>query len=372
MPFPKQFIKVYKSEIKSFNDADLILTHFISTEQEDRSKDIVRADGIHFDGTPVVLKQHGQDPVQGMEPIAKSLGIAVGTNNIGVKGVIATTQYYDGSRLTPPDNTGRKLYEKAKGGYMPYWSIGFRIEDGVPRPGGGVEIRKALVYEYSQVAVPDNIGAAVIKSFEDGETSIEKFSNEFFTFGVAPAPALAPVLLVPAIAPTPMPLPPQPSPIIFKSISERIALDLPMRSMYIIWDGFISEIFNTTKEKVADILLELSSILEPYALQAVKYLNPKAESEKAVMLKSLLIEKKDFTAERAPLESIIKQPVVAEDIPTIPKPNMGILTFKFSPEEIVTKVPSINVDPMALSKLIKDSIRENLMDAVKKLRGKLD
>lgn len=365
MSMPEVLTKVYKSEIKSFNDSDLILTHFISTEQEDRSKDIVRTDGIRFDGMPVVLKQHGMDPMQGMEPIAKPLTLTVGTNDKGVKGMIATTQYYDGSRLTPPDNTGKRLYEKAKNGYMPYWSIGYRIEDGVPRQGGGVEIRKSIIYEYSQVAVPDNVGSEVIKSFEDGVIPVEKVSNEFFTFGMKTDMQIAPTLPVPVTVQTTF----------TKSISERIALDLPMRSLFIIWDGFIAELFNTTADKVTDVVLELGMLLEIYAKQVVEYLNPMDESEKSIMLKFLLTKKKDFDADRAP-----SKPVPVSEIVNTPEEKFLVfspvsekLVFKFdSKPTVVPKEPSIKVDPAELKKMLGDMVHAQFTDALNKLRGKLD
>ncbi len=177
---PKTKSMCFQSEIKAFNDKDLTIEHFISTEERDRSKDVVRADGVTFDGVPAVLKQHGQDAIQGNEPIAKPLSIKVGTNSKGIKGIIAKTQYYDGSHLTPPDNTGRRLYEKAKDGFMPYWSIRFRGIEVSPFPDGGDDIKKCVVYEYSQVGVPDNVTADVIKDL-DGE-EVEKKADSMFSF----------------------------------------------------------------------------------------------------------------------------------------------------------------------------------------------
>jgi hypothetical protein len=151
--------RFFRAEVKSFNDNDLTVTHFISTEQKDRSGDIMLADGMVLDGWPSVLKQHGMDSTTGSEPIAKCLDLKVGVNEKGHKGIVATTQYYDGSHLTPPDNTGRRLFEKAKNGFMPYWSIGFDFLDAKPITGGGRKASKWVLYEYSQVGVPDNVEA---------------------------------------------------------------------------------------------------------------------------------------------------------------------------------------------------------------------
>lgn len=149
----------FTAEVKSYNDSDLTVTHFISTEHRDRSGDVMLADGMVLDGWPSVLKQHGFDPDTGGEPIAKCLDLKVGVNAEGNKGIVATTQYFDGSQLTPPDNTGRRLYEKAKGGFMPYWSIGFEFLEAEPLRGGGRKAKKWVLYEYSQVGVPDNVEA---------------------------------------------------------------------------------------------------------------------------------------------------------------------------------------------------------------------
>lgn len=149
----------FSAVVKSFDDTKLTVTHFISTECKDRSGDIMHADGMELDGWPSVLKQHGQDLNTGSEPIAKCLALKVGTNDAGHKGIIATTQYYNGSGLTPPDNTGQRLYEKAKGEFMPYWSIGFGVKKARPISGGGQEISEWVMYEYSQVGVPDNVEA---------------------------------------------------------------------------------------------------------------------------------------------------------------------------------------------------------------------
>jgi len=146
-------------EVKSFDDKELIVEHFISTETEDRSGDTVDPDGMILDGVPSVLKQHGQDHDVGSEPIARCLALEAATNDKGAKGIRAKTQYYDGSGLKPPDNTGRRLYEKAKGLFMPYWSIGFIPYVTEPKGNGGRRIKSWLCVEYSQVGVPDNIQA---------------------------------------------------------------------------------------------------------------------------------------------------------------------------------------------------------------------
>ena len=159
--------KSFKAELLSFDDKALTLEHFISTETEDSGKDIMLADGMEKRGNVVVLFQHGLDPKFGNEPIAKVLDIRTGTNKKNAKGLIARTQYFDGSKLTPPENTGERLYQKAKTGVMPNWSIGFESLIETPTTNGGRIVKKWLLHEYSQVAIGMNaeatteLGAAV-------------------------------------------------------------------------------------------------------------------------------------------------------------------------------------------------------------------
>jgi len=148
--------KSFKAELLSFDDKALTLEHFISTETEDSGKDIMLADGMEKRGNVVVLFQHGLDPKFGNEPIAKVLDIRTGTNKKNAKGLIARTQYFDGSKLTPPENTGERLYQKAKTGVMPNWSIGFESLIETPTQGGGRIVKKWLLHEYSQVAIGMN------------------------------------------------------------------------------------------------------------------------------------------------------------------------------------------------------------------------
>jgi hypothetical protein len=150
--------KIFHAEIKEFDDANLIVTHFISTERRDRGGDVMRAAGMKIGGKVVVLLAHGFSNL-GQEPIAKPLKIWSETFK-GSPGICARTQFYDGSRLTPPDNTGRRLYEKARNGYMPNWSIGWlplKWEDS-HGPHGEMyrDVSEWELLEYSPVGVPMN------------------------------------------------------------------------------------------------------------------------------------------------------------------------------------------------------------------------
>ena len=105
--------KELPGKVVSWDDATLTITHFISTETQDSGGDVMIAKGMQLRGKPVVLFQHGQDPVFGNEPIAKALKIEAGENE-GKVGILATTQYFDDRKLTVPSSVGERLYMKAK------------------------------------------------------------------------------------------------------------------------------------------------------------------------------------------------------------------------------------------------------------------
>lgn len=143
--------KIFGAEVKEFDEKDLTVTHFISTEKRDRGGDILYSDGMRIEGKPVVLFQHGFGE-SGMEPIAKAIWIKKGEFK-NRKGIQAKTQFY-------PDDLGRRLWDKTTHGYMPNWSIGWR-----PLPGksemkterDGSQIRHVYewdLFEYSIVGVP--------------------------------------------------------------------------------------------------------------------------------------------------------------------------------------------------------------------------
>lgn len=154
--------KIFEAEVKAFDDENLILEHFISTEHKDRGGDVMRAKGMKIVGKPVVLMLHGRGPM-GSEPIAKPLSITVDEFK-GQPGVLAKTQYF-------PDDTGRRLYLKSKGGYMPNWSIGYAVDEAkdIMEAGrfAGRDVTKWQLLEYSPVGVPMNPFAQTVKEFLD-------------------------------------------------------------------------------------------------------------------------------------------------------------------------------------------------------------
>ena len=160
--------KVFAGEVKSFDDEQLILEHFISTETRDRGGDIMRADGMRIVGKPVVLQGHGHGPL-GTEPIAKPLSIGKG-EIAGQVGIVAQTQFF-------PDDTGKRLYAKAKGGWSPNWSIGYMVEEAkdLMENGhyAGREVLQWQLLEYSMVGVPMNPDAVGLGKASDGTATVQ-------------------------------------------------------------------------------------------------------------------------------------------------------------------------------------------------------
>lgn len=154
--------KEFAGKVTGWDDTELTIEHFISTETQDSGGDIMLADGMKIRGKPVVLFQHGLDVKYGSEPIAKVLDIRVGEYD-GKKGLIAKTKYFDGSELNPPDATGQRLYMKAKDGTMPNWSIGFNSIADKPTKGGRI-VTEWELHEYSQVAVGMNAEATTLSA----------------------------------------------------------------------------------------------------------------------------------------------------------------------------------------------------------------
>ena len=163
--------KELPGKVVSWDDATLTITHFISTETQDSGGDVMIAKGMQLRGKPVVLFQHGQDPVFGNEPIAKALKIEAGENE-GKVGILATTQYFDDRKLTVPSSVGERLYMKAKDDTMPNWSIGFNSLKSTPIKGGR-RVDEWELHEYSQVAVGMNKEATTLAMKKYGDLLTE-------------------------------------------------------------------------------------------------------------------------------------------------------------------------------------------------------
>jgi len=344
--------KFFSVKVLEADESTLTVKHFISTDMQDRSGDIMDPTGMVLDGTPSVLKQHGKDPDTGGEPIAKCLGLEVGVDSEGHKGIIATTQYYDGTNLVPPDNTGRRLFEKARDDFMPYWSIGFAAERWKAIPGGGRHVTKWHLYEYSQVGVPDNVSAKGIKP-EDCETLVD--------FGMEPKgrgdgqgaggprqgdggadECVCPECGATAkhekgTACTKMKCPKCGAAMTGKSKKkntkgmEYALTEVNYRALFIIFENFVGELFMLADEKETKKLLkEFVALLEPYAVGLVEGLHVDSEEEGKALrehlekLRTALITKADDVnapvqeEEPAPVPSGDEPPAVEEEEDTPP------------------------------------------------------
>jgi hypothetical protein len=166
--------KIFEAEVKAFDDENLILEHFISTEHKDRGGDIMRAKGMKIVGKPVVLMLHGRGPMS-YEPIGKPLSLTVDEFK-GEPGILAKTQFFN-------DEVGQRLYAKAKGGFLPNWSIGYSVDEAkdLLREGryDGRDVTKWQLLEYSPVGVPMNPFAQTVKEFKEFLEKTEKLEGPF-------------------------------------------------------------------------------------------------------------------------------------------------------------------------------------------------
>jgi hypothetical protein len=165
--------KTFAAEVKKFDDENLIVEHFISTEHKDRGGDVMRAKGMKIVGKPVVLLLHGRGPM-GSEPIGKPLSITVDEFK-GQPGILAKTQFF-------PDEVGQRLYRKVKEGFLPNWSIGYAVDEAkdILEAGkwAGRDVTKWQLLEYSPVGVPMNPFAQTIKEFLDDVEAGREVKNE--------------------------------------------------------------------------------------------------------------------------------------------------------------------------------------------------
>ena len=173
--------KVFESEVKAADDEALVIKHIISSETQDRGGDIMRVAGMRIVGKPVVLMLHGKGPM-GSEPVGRPLSVGPDTWK-GRPVIMAETQFY-------PDETGRRLYDKAKNGYLPNWSIGYSVEEAkdILKDGryNGREVTKWTLLEWSPVGVPMQPDAQTIKDFLDADDagSRPEIKEEAHWFGL--------------------------------------------------------------------------------------------------------------------------------------------------------------------------------------------
>lgn len=187
--------KLFKSAVKGFkgfrDPENLILDEIISTEERDSGGDIMIQNGMIERGEVVVLYQHGKDPVVGTRPIGRPLAFRQETIN-GVRCTICRTQYHDGSKLTPPDNLGRLMYDMAEKGFLPNNSIGFTSIEERPDAGGRT-VSKWALHEFSKVNVGMNAGCITMRNLDSGKVEF-KYLDEQSSAAPATADLAAQVL----------------------------------------------------------------------------------------------------------------------------------------------------------------------------------
>jgi hypothetical protein len=360
-------IKSFKAQVKEFNDQNLTVTHFISTEEQDRSGDIMRADGMKMRGVPAVLKEHGFDTVQGREPIAKPISITIGTDSKGFKGILVKTQYYDGSHLSPPDNTGRRLYEKARDGFMDKWSVGFMVEDARPIAGGGRDVKSWEILEYSQVGVPDNVGATT-----------QKYQLDVKMVQQSPDAVEGPIVNL-------------------KSIAERVKTEIPYRALMSITDAFFYELYNIESEKeVSALLKEFTEMAKPYCVAMVDAMNAYSEksspeelaeykSKYRIVVKSDVVDSDQPPADVEPPEqeavpsgdtpaAAIAQPVSSaaeteDDGMVSDAEDLAFVDFNL--DESADEGVDLPVDAAGLAKMVSDATSLAFKAELGKLTGKI-
>ncbi len=139
--------KTFNNSIKSFNDEEMIIEHYISTSTPDRYGDVINPLGMetkNFRKNPVVLFCHDSRSMV----IGKNISLIA--DEFGIK---AKTQFAN-------TNAGREIYRLNREGFLNAWSVGF-LPKSKPRLTtiNGVEvnyIEKWELLEYSSVPIPAN------------------------------------------------------------------------------------------------------------------------------------------------------------------------------------------------------------------------
>jgi hypothetical protein len=385
--------KVLSAEVKSVDNENLTIEHFISTETQDRQGDVMVASGMYTRGQPAVLKQHGFDPDTGGEPIAKPVDIRLGKNADGISGIVVKTKYYDGSNLTPPDNTGRRLFEKAAQGFMPYWSIGYRVDVSEPMTSGGRKVTKWELLEYSQVNVPANWEAATVmtKQIPDNMPLDPKAVVRLPTVSLVEKLPEISLELVKAIMQEVLS-----SQIVeivsMKAVAELVTPSIASNAIQTIFYGMMDVLYSSDgSEKYAkQVVKETAELLLPHAITFAATCRTRAEEKAAY--EAILTRKDCENEEPDPVvppdpeipkeEPNTEEPApVAEQAPTEPAPVTPEVTPPSAEEGPPEKrvVLRLRKEPTVPGTLIADvvksiptMVREEIRSSLRELTGKLD
>lgn len=386
--------RVFRSEVKAFNDERLILDHFISTESADRTDDVMLAEGMVLHGMPVVMEQHGLDPKAGMEPIAKPLSLTIGTNSQGVRGIVAKTQYF-------PDDTGKRLYQKAKDGYMPFWSIGFNVIDYAPRANGGRTVKKWDLLEYSQVSCSANPEATMIKSVDQLPKTDAEFekANIQFAFGFkAETPDEVKVKpnkgekekdfmdrCIPAMVKEGKP---QDQAVAMcssmfkekakasivenvKAVFDRVKIGLPSSALEQIFYAMMNELWSVADEAQAETILgEVAGLMLPYAKAFMAAVSEDHNSSDAISMRSMI----DLH-----IKNLSSEPVAAEQAPATPSgspetetPTPPAAEVDDSVLDLAPPEPEVEVSMEDVKTAVRQGLTDMARETIRKAQGKLD
>ena len=158
-----------KEEHGEGDEDELIIAGLASTNDEDRSGDIIASDAWKKSGAldnylknPVVLAFH--DPSQ---PIGKTIEHEVVDNGLSIKAKIS--------------KSAGKIIQLIKEGILSAFSVGFMIKDADFDPKSGIFMIKELeLFEISIVSIPANQNAlfSIEKNFSDPE-DYKEFRNQF-------------------------------------------------------------------------------------------------------------------------------------------------------------------------------------------------
>lgn len=146
--------KVFSSEIKAIDEANMELTALVSTNAVDRYREVIDPDGMdakNFRKNPVVMWAHEYS----QPPIGKALWIKKEGD-----GIVSKVKFADTVR-------GKEIFQLYKDGYMKAFSIGFipmETEDGDPENNKSPRkiYRKWELLEYSAVPIPANPEAVAL------------------------------------------------------------------------------------------------------------------------------------------------------------------------------------------------------------------
>ncbi len=388
--------KEFKAEVVGFDDKEMWIDHFISTETPDSDGDIMKADGMKTRGNLVVLFHHGKDIVHGVEPIAKCLGLRQGVNVAGAKGWVARTKFFDGSSLTPPDNTGERLYQKCKEMYLPNWSVGFERKAQRPTAEGYMEVTDWLMFEYSLTPVGANEEATnITKEFKDylplrfefqeekpevtetEKTGEKKLNNEEKTVTGAPK--------TPAVS--------------LKTIAENVAYTLPSQAVETLYYAMRSEMINScysdgaTKDMdcaklASDLVGEFSQLCIPHVQKCMETIRDRRFSEKTcdtIEHKNFLLEnigrKEKVVADPAPATTPLEPESVKTQVALTLKSEDAPKAVTFA-DDVIKAIdsakeaePSIPISAEEVKSLIAEQgaeTRKTVRSLFNRLTGKLD